>query len=375
MPPAYQLPCGGQLTFEPGAQIEHSTSVHATAAGALDDIERIRAELRGLFARHGVLLAAGGIDLWNSVDDVPQQLRAPRYGAMASFFDQIGPHGRTMMRHTSSIQINLDLGRAPEERWLVANLASPVLTAAFSTSPGVPGQRGAACARAVAWQELDPTRTGFPPALVDGSLDDPGEQFAEMALDANVMLIRTADGGAVPGTPGFTLRDWITAGHPEHGRPTLDDVAYHMTTLFPEVRPRGFLELRAPDGLPIQWTTTVAVLFCGLVYDDEARGCTLDRLERYRSRLPELWRNAADRGLADPELAELARVVWCCALEGAERLPVESFRGGDIDTARRFLERYTLTGRAPAEELRELYAAGPERALAWASGVAAAHEC
>jgi glutamate--cysteine ligase len=356
------------LTFEPGGQVEHSTTVFPTARAALEGSRSVLAQLRRAFAAHEVVLAAAGIDLWHDVGDVPQQLPFGRYTAQAAYYDRRGTAGRIMMRHTASVQVNLDLGPDGvwQERWLAANLISPLITASFACSPG----DGWASSRARAWQELDPSRSGFPPALVDGSTDDPRGQWAEAALSADVMLFRGRDGRWDPGTPGFSFGRWIEEGHPLHGWPTRDDLDYHLTTLFFEVRPRGFLELRAGEQLPDCWRAAQVVLVSSALYDDATRRGLVERMAPHHGRLPELWRRAAQHGVADAELHELAVATWHDAVRGAERLPGEWVGAAGLACARRFLDELTGRGLMPADHLRELHADNPARSLAWAASEA-----
>ncbi len=195
---------------------------------------------------------------------------------------------------------------------------------------------------------------------------DPRSQWTAAALEADVMLFRLDDGRWEPGTPGFTFDRWIKEGHQDHGWPTVDDLDYHLTTLFLEVRPRGFVELRAGEAVPDWMRAAQVVLVSSVIYDDSARSELIDLLGPYRSRLPELWRQAAVHGVADPELGELAGAVWEAGLRGVERVGSDYF-GHDAQDAPRFVDRYTLRGRSPADELRVLHEDDPARSLAWAA--------
>jgi len=283
---------------------------------------------------------------------------------MAAYFDRRGPYGAAMMRRTCALQVNLDLGSAADlpERWLVANLAAPLLCASFACSPGP----GAVSTRALAWQRLDPTRTGFPRRLLDGSGASPVEQLVEAAMAADVLLLRCPEGPWEPGRPGWTFQHWLRDGHPRLGRPTGDDLRYHLSTLFLEVRPRGFLELRGIDALPAPLRAVPVVLLSGLIEDPAARSAAAAALGRHLGALPELARRAATRGLSDPTLEALAAEVWPLALEGAGRLPPSYLDAGHLRLAADFLDGYTLRGRCPADELRAAVARGPAAALAWA---------
>ena len=367
--PAYELSNGGRLTFEPAGQIEHSTAIFDRAAAALDDIEETARQLDAGFSARGARLASFGIDPWNDVDQVPQQLEAARYRSMAAYFASRSHHGAVMMRNTGSVQVNLDLGPVgvDAERWLLANLLSPIATASFASSP----LEGAQSRRAQAWQGLDPTRTGFPAAVLAEGLGDPGRQYAEFALDADVMLFRRGPHGGLPGTAGFRFRDWLRDGHPTHGAATTADLDYHLSTLFPEVRLRGFFELRSIDGVPAAWRPAVVAFFCGLLYDDHSRLEATAVLEPLRGDLHELWLRSARDGFGDPELAAVARRVWTIALEGAARLPADYFRPEDLDRADEFRARFVEVGRSPAVELADALRAGPDAALAWGSAAEA----
>jgi glutamate--cysteine ligase len=270
-----------------------------------------------------------------------------------------------MMRHTASLQINLDLG--PEgvwqERWLLANLASPLMTATFASSPGL----GAVCARARAWQELDPTRSGFPRLLVEGPGDDPRGEWAQAALEADVMIYRVSEDHFEPGCQDCSFEKWIRNGHPRWGWPTTEDLDYHLSTLFFEVRPRGFLELRAGEALPDRWRATPVVLMAALLYDDSARAAALDLLQVHRSQLPALWRRAAIDGVREPELRELASRLWIIGLNGARALPAGYVGDPDLAATEAYLEHFTDRGRMPADDVLELLAEDPARALEWAS--------
>ena len=163
-------------------------------------------------------------------------MREPRYEAMAAFLGV--PYGLTMMCSTASIQVNVDIGDDPAVRWSRAHRLGPVLVAAFANSPA----GGWMSARQAIWSALDPSRT----APVAASAD-PVADWARYLSEARLMMIRCAEGGFRPVLDGSRFRDFAkVAGRP----PEADDLAYHATTLFPPVRPRGWLEIRIIDAQP-----------------------------------------------------------------------------------------------------------------------------
>lgn len=340
----------GRVTFEPGGQIELSSSarwdvssLRAEVEGSWDVLEEVLCEAR-------VDLVCLGLDPWHAVDDVPLQQRFGRYIAMDRYFHPRWPAGRVMMRNTCSLQVNLDSGqgRTREERWLVANLMSPVLGAMFSTSPGADG---VACRRAGAWLEIDPTRTGFPVWRGPESAD-PLEDVRRRALSARVMFV-AREGMFVPLESPLTFEEWIRTGHSELGWPTRDDLRIHLSTIFTEVRPRaGILELRALDSLPRRWWMVPAVLGAGVLYDSDARGRAIELLSPLAGRLDREWRLSATEGMGAPELADAAVVLFEIALEAAER--DDRFGAEEVMVAEEFFDRFTRRRRSPADELAPL---------------------
>ncbi len=360
-------PCGTAITVEPGGQVEVVTACCPTPDDVLDQATRASGMLSGWFDREAVVLAAAGIDLWHDVGSVPQQLQDPRYPAMADYFAARGPDGATMMRHTCALQLTLDLGTSPavaDERWMVANLLAPLATATFATSPS-PDHR-IRSARSLAWQHLDATRTGFPARLLadDGTLV---EQVSDAALDADVLLMATAVDAsgrvtrAESGRAGWTFGAWMQHGHPEHGWPTADDLRYHLTTLFHEVRARGPVEIRSIDALPHRWRAVPVVLYAGALFDPAARSRILEVLEPHRADLPDLLRQAATTGVSDPSVCALAVEAWSFALGGARRLP--GVEAAHVATTEAFVDRFTVRGRCPADELAEAFRHSPAAAL------------
>lgn len=357
---------GATLTVEPGAQVEVATGCCQRPTDALDQLERVTGRLAGRFHAHGARLLAVGHDVWHPLADVPQQLARPRYRAMDAYLAARSPDGPRMMRHTAALQVNLDLGVGPdrEERWQVCNLLAPLTTATFATSPA-PWRGGTVRSRrALSWRRLDPTRTGVPAGVVHGrgTLE---EHVFELAWHADVLLLPTADGDARPGVPGWTFADWVRDGHPQVGSPTDADVDEHLTTLFPEVRARGFVELRGLDALPARHRRAAVLLLAGAVLDPRARAAIRAVLEPHRSRLPSLLSHAARVGLSDPRLCAMAVEVWSYARDGAARLP--GVAGRDVAAIDRFVDLYTVRGRCPADELAELLVRDPVAARRWAT--------
>ena len=210
---------------------------------------------------------------------------------MEAFFDVDGAAGRRMMSRTAALQVNLDHGDADEcdRRWRVAHRIGPALAAAFASSPVAEGQpTGWSSTRLATWLDIDPTRT----AAVTGGPDE----WVTYALDANVLLVRRG-AEMVPLRERLSFSAWIRDGHPL-GPPTVDDLDYHLTTLFPPVRPRGFLELRYLDALPDPWWRVAVAVVTALVQDREAGDIATEACAPVADR----WGDGARCGLDRPGL-------------------------------------------------------------------------
>lgn len=360
---------GGRLSFEPGGQLEASTCYRSEPAEAMAAATALTTQIADALEPAGIQLAAAGIDMWDP-GAAPQQLAGPRYPAMAAALAARGAAGATMMRDTCALQLNLDLdaGAEADARWQVTNLLGPVATATFACSPSRDGR--VRSRRSLAWQALDPTRTGFVHDRPGVRLADELERFA---LDADVLFV-AGPATTTPMRPGWRFRDWLRHGHRRLGWPTVDDLTTHLTTLFPEVRPRGHLEIRSIDAVPARWRRAVVTLYLGATYDARARDRILEVLTGRPTSLPEQLRGAAKTGLADPARCALAVEVWSFALEGAARLPASAVAPEDLAAAGAFVDRFTMRGRCPGDELLETLRHGRAAALAWAAEPGAARQ-
>lgn len=347
------LPGRSRITFEPGGQLEVSSPprVGPSAACAVvnDDLAVIDPVIEDL----GIDLAAVGLHPHAGEDLV---VEGPRYAAMAAYLDHAGPCGRTMMCKTAALQVNLDIGHhaTQGERWRLAHQLGPVLLAAFANSP-VPGEGpgGWRSGRAAAWAGIDRSRT----APADDGTADPAAAWARYALEARVMLIRVSDARYEPILTPLPFARWLEAGH-ELGFPTVDDLEYHLGTLFPPVRARGWLELRMIDSLPHPWWTVAAAVCAALLDDPEAA----ERAGRATVSTGALWQDAARHGLAHPGLAAAARACFAAALEALPRLSSDVTTAVDVAA---YAERFVGPGRGPADETLDLWrSVDSDRALA-----------
>jgi glutamate--cysteine ligase len=295
----------------------------------LAEVDEVVALLAREAACRGVALVCRGMDPETPSHEAELRLRTPRYTRMAAHLERIGPWGRRMMRQSAAIHVNLDLGPTPGIRWDVANRMVPPLTALFANSSRAGGRdTGHRSFRAHQWRHLDPSRTGC--FLPD---PNPPARYLEFALDASDFLHPGVDGAAPP------FRDRAHEVDEEEWR-------LHLTTLFPEVRPRGYLELRCFDALPPRWATVPAVIVGGVLYDDRA---VREARELLPAPTPALLEAGGREGLAHPSVGSHARGLAEIALGGAERSRAR-FGEQSVERARNFVERFPRQGRDPASD-------------------------
>jgi glutamate--cysteine ligase len=333
--PCFTLPAGGTLTFEPGGQLEYSSPPCRSASGLLSLLRLVVIPLRAAAADEGIKLLALGIDPLNSPDQAPLLIHAKRYQRMAEYLARRGPAGALMMRQTAAYQVSLDLDDDPWLRWRVLNAAAPYIIAIFANSPIYAGARTEyQSARAAVWRDVDPARTGMP---YDGR--EPLSAYLSFALAAPAILFPTIDGEHLP------FGEWLSRANP-----TLDEWHDHLSTLFPEVRPRGHLELRSPDAIEPRWYAAPLALTAGTLYDPGALRAANDLLGTPD---PGLLERAGRFGLHDPAIGGTASDLFQLALSGCRGLGPSYFHPSDLEEATAFFERYTRRGRAPADEIVE----------------------
>lgn len=340
-------PAGSGVTYEPGGQLELSSPALPGPARAHEALATDLAHVDKLFAEEGLQVLDSAVDPTRAP---VRQLRTPRYTAMERFFaHHRHSSGPVMMCSTASIQVCLDTGADHDDltaRWQFLHRLGPVLVAAFANSSVWRGRRtGWKSTRWAIWAAIDSTRTRPVP---DGAAADPVAAWTDYALAANVMALPAEPGGEDEwiAAPGFTLAEWIDGAGP---RPlTLGDLDFHLSTLFPPVRPRGWWELRMIDAVPWQWWPVPVALAAALTDEPGARAIAEEATERLSGGpvpTPDLWLRSARSGLEDPEVAACARVCFDAAAEALPAMESAALAGLVDDYA----DQYVRRGLSPAD--------------------------
>ena len=334
------LPGGSAVTVEPGGAVELSGPPMDGPVGAIVAMQADRAALRAAFAQAGLGLVLLGADPLRPAKRVNP---GARYRAMETFFkaSETGAAGAAMMTSTASIQINLDAG--PQEGWAdrvrLAHALGPTMIAIAANSPLLGGKfAGWRSARQHVWSQLDSARCG---PVLGANGDDPASDWARYALKAPVMLVQHTRKHVLPVTTWVPFADWAD-GRVMLGdrRPTHADLDYHLTTLFPPVRPRRWLEIRYLDSVPDAVWPAVAFTLVTLLDDPVAADIAAEATESVAT----AWDRAAQIGLSDRRLADAA---VRCVRAAAERAPAE------LEESMQRLVRSVEQRRCPADDFSD----------------------
>lgn len=332
------LPGRSAVTVEPGGAVELSGPPSVGVLLAIDAMRRDQGVLRSAFAEAGLGLVFLGADPLRP----PKRINpGARYRAMEQFFatSNSAEAGAAMMTSTASIQVNLDAG--PQSGWAarvrLAHALGPTMIAIAANSPMLGGEfSGWVSTRQRVWGQMDSARCG---PILGASGVDPGTDWAHYALKAPVMLVNDPEPIAVTHYVPFT--DWVD-GRVLLGdrRPTVADLDYHLTTLFPPVRPRQWLEIRYLDTVPDAFWPAVVFTLVVLLDDPVAADVAAEAVEPVAT----AWDTAARLGLRDRRLYEAANR---CVAVAAEKAP------GELTDAMAALVRYVEQGRCPGDDFAD----------------------
>jgi glutamate--cysteine ligase len=361
---------GLTISIEPGGQLELSGRPFADVHVVASELDRHLVKCGEIARDLGVEFLATGYRPWGTPASVPWMPK-DRYQVMRPFLAARGRLAPDMMAMTASVQASFDFAgeRDLAEKLRVALAVQPAVVALYANSPVVAGREvGWKSYRVAVWEQTDPARSGLLPfAFEPGFDDDPYRRYAAWALDVPMIFLRRA--GRYLDPAGKTFRAFLESGIAGH-RPVLSDWEDHLSTLFPEVRVKGVVEVRGADAVDVDMTKALLALWKGILYDREARAWAWDAVKRFT--LEErrgLMHAAGVEGLAGraPDgrtLAEIARSLLDAASAGLCRQSCCGERGED---ERRWLGpalARATSGRSPADDALEVFRRGGDRALA-----------
>ena len=360
---------GLTISIEPGGQLELSgrpfSDVHAASQELAEHLERCRS----LGAELGLSWIATGYRPWGTARTNPWMPK-DRYRIMRPFLAAHGRLAEDMMAMTGSAQASFDFAGPIDlsEKLRTALAVQPAVVALYANSPIVNGREsGWKSFRTSVWAETDPARCGLLPFAFTKEFEaDPYRAYAGWAMDVPMIFVRRRGGYLDPA--GRSFRRFLAEGI-DGERPTLGDWEDHLTTLFPEVRVKGVVEVRGADGCDLAHARALLALWKGVLYDREARARAWDAVARFtveeRRTLGETAGREALAGKAPDgrTLREIAAEVVAAAREGLRR---QSCCGEGGEDECKFLEPLharVASGRSPADEALEAFRKGGADAL------------
>lgn len=311
---------GASITLEPGGQLELSgallDSIHQTCSEVNTHLKQVRAVSEPL----GIaFLGMGFHPKWRQED--MEWMPKARYRIMRDYMQKVGTRGLDMMTRTCTVQVNLDFGSEADmvHKFRTSLALQPIATALFANSPFTDGKpNGFVSYRSHVWEDTDPDRTGMLPFVFFGDMGF--EKYTDYMLDVPMYFVYR-DGKYIDAS-GQSFRDFLRGELPalRGERPTLKDWEDHLTTAFPEVRLKRFLEMRGADGGPWARLCALPALWAGLLYHqpsldaawDIARDWSMEERLKLRADVPRLGLKATVAGRTVQSIAleiiELARI-------------------------------------------------------------------
>lgn len=348
------------ITLEPGGQFELSgaplTSVHETCkeiAHHLKCVRRVADEL-------DIAFLGLGFQPLTALADVPMMPKG-RYEIMKAYMQKVGRLGQQMMFRSCTVQVNLDYSSEADmrQKYHASMALQPIATALFANSPFAEGRaNGYQSYRAQVWTDTDPDRTGILPFAF--KKDFGFADYAKYALDVPMYFVKRGD--TYHDVSGHSFRDFMAGKLKgfEGQFPTQSDWEDHLTTLFPEVRLKSFLEMRGADAGPWSRLCALPALFVGLLYDQSALDAATDlvkdwdyaEVEGLRRAVPFLGLDAKIRGIRVQEIAKEMLAIARSGLNARAKLNA----AGDNETGfLSELDEIATSGRTSAQTLLHRY--------------------
>eukprot|EP00879_Flechtneria_rotunda_P008274 GHRR01008667.1.p1 GENE.GHRR01008667.1~~GHRR01008667.1.p1 ORF type:complete len:429 (+),score=94.13 GHRR01008667.1:257-1543(+) len=272
---------GQSVTLEPGGQFELSgaplTTLHQTCAEVNSHLYQVKTIGEEL----GIGFLGAGFDPKWHIEEIPIMPK-DRYRLMKSYMPTVGSRGLDMMFRTCTIQVNLDFESEQDmiDKFRIGLALQPIAVTLFANSPFVEGKpSGNLSERGAVWLDVDAARTGNLPFVFEPDMSF--EKYVDYAMDVPMYFVYR--NGQYINALGQSWRDFMEGKLPAlpQQRPTMGDWENHLTTIFPEVRLKRFLEMRGADGGPWRMICALPALWVGLIYEPQAQAEALDLISSW----------------------------------------------------------------------------------------------
>ena len=351
---------GGAISLEPGGQFELSgaqlETVHQTSSELMAHLAQVREVAEPL---HIGFLGIGMTPSWSRAA-MPKMPKG-RYKIMTAYMPKVGKLGLDMMYRTCTVQTNLDFSSEADmvKKLRVSIALQPIATALFAYSPFTEGKpNGFLSYRAEIWRDTDNARTGMLPWVFEPGMGY--ERWVDYALDVPMYFVKHGDDYV--DVSGQSFRDLMIGKLP--GMPgahaTISDWANHISTIFPEVRLKRYLEMRGADSGPTRNLLALPALWVGILYDDTSLDAAWDLVKNWTAAERQKLRDEVPKaGLAATihgrTAGEIAGEILTLARNGLARRRHLDGNGQDETRYLEILEDRLERGTTPAQELLEKF--------------------
>ena len=347
---------GGTITLEPSGQLELSgaplTNIHET----FNELDEHRSQISKEGSNLGLgFLGAGLTPNW-SFDEMPIMPKS-RYQIMKNYMPKKGNLGLDMMFRSTTIQVNLDYSSESDmiKKFKVSLALQPIATALFANSPFLDGNlTGYNSFRSHIWTDTDPDRTGMLPFVFDGEMSY--EKYVDYALKVPMYFIYR-DGNYLD-VSGSSFEDFLNGDLDElpNEKPNIIDWENHLTTIFPEVRLKSFLEMRGADGGSFESVCALSSFWVGLLYDSESLDSSFNLIKDFNiKQLQELRIEVAKNGLhsiiGGIEIQEIAKKVLKLSREGLRNRNILNENGDSEEIFLDPLQKILSSGKSSSDDL------------------------
>jgi glutamate--cysteine ligase len=350
---------GGAISLEPGGQFELSgapvETIHQTCSELMAHLAQVREIARPLGLG---FLGLGMSPKWTRAE-TPKMPKS-RYKIMSAYMPKVGKYGLDMMYRTCTVQTNLDFSSEADmvKKLRVSLALQPVATALFANSPFTEGKpNGFLSFRSEVWRDTDNNRAGMLPFAFEPGMGF--ERYVDYALDVPMYFVKRED---YIDTSGLSFRDLLAGKLPGHPglRATVSDWANHVSSIFPEVRLKRYLEMRGADGGPWRRLPALPALWVGILYDDVsldaawdlAKDWSAQERQKLRDDVPRAGFAAKIRGRT---MLDLAKECLALSEAGLKRRNFRDREGRDETRYLGPLQDFVSRGITPAEELLQKY--------------------
>lgn len=351
---------GGAISLEPGGQFELSGAPLKTLHETAQETAQHLSDVKAIGEKLGIgFLTLGMSPLWTRAQTPVMPKK--RYGIMTNYMPKVGALGLDMMYRTSTVQVNMDYASEADmvKKLRVSLALQPIATAIFANSPFTDGKpNGFLSMRSEIWRDTDKDRTGMMAFAFEDGFGY--ERYVEWALDVPMYFVKRDE--TYHDVAGASFRDLLAGKLAQlpGERAVRSDWANHVSTLFPEVRLKRYLEMRGADVGNLEHIVALSAFWTGLLYDETAlddawelvKKWTAEQREQLRADVPKLALKAT---VAGRPVQDIARDALALSREGLKRRAYRDGAGQDETKHLAYAEEIVFSGRTQAERLLERY--------------------